>query len=294
MKKQIKKLGISLGLFTIIFTMTGCTFKRDNMENISIYTTSYPIEYITKRLYGSHSTIHSIYPDGIEVKDYKLTSKQVKDYSKSDLYIFNGLNETEKGYVTELRDNNKTLKIIDTTLSMEYTNGAEELWLDPSNFLMLAQNVKKGFNEYINNYYLNNDINNNYEKLKVEASNLDAKMKQTAANSEDKIIVVANDMFKYLEKYGLTVYSLENNSNLTNKTIEDVKKLIRQGKVSYIFIKENTDENKIVKEIMEGTELELVQWHTLTNITEEQRTNHLDYFDLMNENLETLKNELYK
>ena len=62
--------------------------------------------------------------------------------------------------------NNKNLKILDTTLSMEYTNGIEELWLDPSNFLMMAQNIKKGFKEYISNYYLNNDINQNYEKLK--------------------------------------------------------------------------------------------------------------------------------
>ncbi len=282
-----------LTLFTLVICLSGCEVKRDNMEDITIYTTSYPIEYITKRLYGEHSKIYSIYPDGINVDKYSLTSKQIKDYSQSDLYIFSGLSEKEKGYVSKLRKDNSKLKIIDTTLSMEYENSQEELWLDPSNLLMMAQNIKKGFKEYINNYYLNNDINQNYEKLKIETSNLDAKLKQTATNAESKVIVASDDMFKYLEKYGFTVYSLEENDNLTTKTIEDVKSLIKQGKVKHIFVKENEDLNKTVKSLINNNNLETLEWHTLTNITEAQRTNNLNYFDLMNENIETLKTELY-
>ncbi len=292
MTKIKKTFGIVIAA-ALIFTLSGCSFKRDNMEDIDIYTTNYPVEYITQRLYGDHSTIHSIYPDGVDINDYKLTNKQIKDYSNADLYIFTGLSEREKGYVNNLRSNNKNLKILDTTLSMEYTNSIEELWLDPSNFLMMAQNIKKGFKEYISNYYLNNDINQNYEKLKVEASNLDAKIKQTVSNAESKTIVASHDMFKYLEKYGLTVYSLENNSNLTSKTIEDVKKLIKDNKIHYIFIKENEEISKTIKDLIEGTNVETIEWNTLTNITENQRNENEDYFTIMNQNIESLKNELY-
>lgn len=292
MTKIKKTFGIVIAT-ALIFTLSGCSFKRDNMEDIDIYTTNYPVEYITQRLYGDHSTIHSIYPDGVDINDYKLTNKQIKDYSNADLYIFTGLSEKEKGYVDNLRSNNKNLKILDTTLSMEYTNGIEELWLDPSNFLMMAQNIKKGFKEYISNYYLNNDINQNYEKLKVEASNLDAKIKQTVSNAESKTIVASDDMFKYLEKYGLTVYSLENNSNLTSKTIEDVKNLIKDNKIHYIFIKENEEVSKTIKDLIEGTNVETIEWNTLTNITENQRNENEDYFTIMNQNIEALKNELY-
>ena len=292
MTKIKKTFGIVIAA-ALIFTLSGCSFKRDNMEDIDIYTTNYPVEYITQRLYGDHSTIHSIYPDGVDINDYKLTNKQIKDYSNADLYIFTGLSEKEKGYVDNLRSNNKNLKILDTTLSMEYTNSIEELWLDPSNFLMMAQNLKKGFKEYISNYYLNNDINQNYEELKVEASNLDAKIKQTVSNAESKTIVASDDMFKYLEKYGLTVYSLENNSNLTSKTIEDVKNLIKDNKIHYIFIKENEEVSKTIKDLIEGTNVETIEWNTLTNITENQRNENEDYFTIMNQNIEALKNELY-
>ena len=157
----MKKIVNILVLLCLVISLSGC-IKRDSMEDITIYTTNYPTEYITKRLYGEFSTIKSIYPDGVNINAYKLTDKQIEDYSKSNLFIFNGLSN-EKDYVEPMREINKNLKIIDTTLSMEYNDSIEELWLDPSNFLMMAQNVKTGFNEYIDSYYLTNKIEENYE-----------------------------------------------------------------------------------------------------------------------------------
>lgn len=62
-------------LFVLVFSLTGC-LKRDNMEDITIYTTNYPTEYITKRLYDEFSDVLSIYPDGVNINTYKLTNKQ--------------------------------------------------------------------------------------------------------------------------------------------------------------------------------------------------------------------------
>jgi ABC-type Zn uptake system ZnuABC Zn-binding protein ZnuA len=31
--------------------LTGC-FKRDNMDNITIYTTTYPLHYLVEQIYG--------------------------------------------------------------------------------------------------------------------------------------------------------------------------------------------------------------------------------------------------
>ena len=60
------------------------------MENITIYTTSYPIEFIVNRLYKDHSTIKSIYPDGTNINEYKITNTLLKNYNDIDLYVFNG------------------------------------------------------------------------------------------------------------------------------------------------------------------------------------------------------------
>ena len=47
MKKFIKLLCLGLALVFI----SGCESK-DSMEDITIYTSMYPIEYVTKQLYG--------------------------------------------------------------------------------------------------------------------------------------------------------------------------------------------------------------------------------------------------
>ena len=91
--------------------LTGC-FKRDKMEDINIITTIYPIEYVTNRLYGNNSSVESIYPRNAVSSDYTITSKQLKDYSKYDLFIYNG-ESSEREYATKMLDNNNNLKIID-------------------------------------------------------------------------------------------------------------------------------------------------------------------------------------
>lgn len=288
----MKKIVNLFILFVLVFSLSGC-LKRDNMEDISIYTTNYPSEYITQRLYGDYSDIKSIYPDGVNIKDYKLTNKQIEDYSKADLFIFNGISD-EKDYVEKMRKDNGDLKIIDTTLSMEYTNGIEELWLDPSNFLMMAQNIKTGFGEYIDSYYLNNKIEENYEGLKIEASNLDAKFKETVSNGNSKIIVASSNLFKYLEKYGITVYSLDESNTDVNAIYRQVLNLANEGSIKYVFTIANEKSNSTVQKLLDNTNLEAVEWHTLSILTEEERSENEDYFTLMNSNLELLKNELYK
>ena len=285
----MKKLSILLSLSCLF--LTGC-FKRDTMEDITIYTTVYPFEYVTNYLYGENSTVLSIYPDGAVISEYELTDKQIKDYSKSELFIFNGLNE-EKDYVTKFFKHNKNIKIIDTASSMEIENRAEELWLNPSNLLMLAQNIKRGFEEYINNHYLKNSIEEQYELLKIDISNLDARMRAILDDAKDNTIVVTDDLFLFLTKYGFNVISLDKDT-VTDKNIQEVKNLIKNKKISYIFVPINEEVSKTVNGLIEGTNVKLSYINTLSTITETDRNNKKDYISIMNDNIELLKNEVYE
>ena len=288
----MKKIYLSIITIILIISTTGC-FKKDNLDNITIYTTNYPIEYLTSRLYGKHSKVQNIYPDGVDIEKYELTNKQIKDYSEASLLIFNGLSNA-KNYVAPMLKYNKKMKIIDTALSLDYENYIEELWLNPSNFLMLAQNIKNGLNEYITNHYIKNEINQNYEKLKVEISNLDAKIKLMVQSSNNPTTIVANDTFNFLNtKYNLNVISLEENDNLTDKVKSDVINMIQNNQISYIFTIEGKENNNTVKEIIDTTGVKTLELKTFTNLTEKERENKDDYNTLMNYNIEQLKQELY-
>ncbi len=287
----MKKLYKIIVILFVLLLISGC-FKRDNLEDIDIFTTIYPIEYITNRLYKDHSNISSIYPDGIIVDKYTLTDKQIKDYSKSKLFIFNSLSK-EKDYIIPMFNHNKNIRIIDSSLTMTYDYGVEELWLNPSNFLMMTQNIRMGFKDYISNHYLKNEIDENYEKLYLEVSNLDANLKQLSKNATNNIIVVSNNIFKFLEKYDFNVISLEETEMLTDKTIAEVKALINDGVINYIFVKQYEEPNSTIKQIVEGTDVEIIELHSIENLTEHERDNNLNYISLMNENIEKLKDELY-
>ncbi len=288
MKKRISLLLIIIS----VIVLSGCSIKRDTLEDIDIYTTVYPIEYITNRLYGTHSNIYSIYPAGVNPDTYTLTNKQILDYSNTSMFIFSGLDK-DKDYVIPMLKYNENIKIIDTTLSMSYIYGKEELWLDPSNFLMLAQNIRNGFKEYINNYYLKSEIDKKYEELKVEISNIDANMRLMAASSTNKTIVVSNDLYKFLGKYNINVISLQETDMLNEKTIANVAAMIKNGTISYIFMKQNEDVNNTIKKLVANTKVQLITLNSISNLTEEEITAKKDYINIMTDNIDLLKNELY-
>lgn len=287
--KRIKLLLISL---LLIVLTTGC-FKKDNLEGIEIVTTAYPYEYVTNILYGDHSLVTSIYPDGTDITSYKISNKVIKDYSKKELFIYNSLNN-DKDLAKDLLSYNKNMLIIDATNGMETTYGEEELWLNPSNLLMIAQNIKNGLNEYITNNYLKKQISNNYEKLKVSLSELDADIKLTAENATRKVIVVNNDSLKYLEKYGFTVISLDDSTNsISDKTVTDIKNKIKNGEINHLFILDRTTNSDIFNQIVNDTGINTLTFKRLDNITDTERDNKEDYMTLMNYNIELLKSELY-
>ena len=111
---------ISAGLVGIM--LTGCSLTKDSLEDATIYTTVYPIEYLTESLYSDYATISSIYPSGADVSNYELTEKQIREYAKGDLFIYNGLGN-EKNIAKDLINQNDNLLIIDLSNGLNYTYG---------------------------------------------------------------------------------------------------------------------------------------------------------------------------
>lgn len=288
MKRKI----LAVILTVLIFSQTGC-FKRDNLEGINIVTTVYPIEYVTNYLYKDHANIASIYPDGVDTSTYNLSKKQLQDYSKKDLFIYNGL-DNDKELAINFLDKNKNMLIIDATYGMEYINNISELWLNPSNLLMMTQNIKDGLKEYMTNSYLEKELDEKYEQLKLLLSELDAEIKITAENASRKTIVVNNDTLKYLEKYGFTVISLDDSKeSISDRTKEEVTEMINNKTINHLFVLENTDTSEVFNQIVENTKVEISTYRRLDSITDSERDELKDYISIMNENIELLKNELY-
>lgn len=283
---------IIIGILLSILTLSGCT-KENNTSSMTTYTSVYPVEYVLDNLYGDNIAIYSIYPDGINYKNYELTQKQLSDYSKGDLYVYNGIIQQEKDYAVELLNKNKKIKIIDASLGMTYINDVSETWLNPSNYLMMASNIKKGLEEYINENIEKKKIDENYETLKLSLSEIDAELKSIAVNSNsNNILIVSNDTFKYLEKYGFVVISLEENENLTDKIISDVKKMLSNKMVHYIFLMDDEEESDTIKSLKEAYEVQIVRLNSLSTLSASDRKDKKDYISIMMDNINSIKLEV--
>lgn len=289
--KRIKLLLIPI-LSLLLFT--GCNiFKVDNMEDIDIITTSYPLEFIIKTLYGEHSLVKSIYPDGVNTYEYKLNEKSLKSFAEEDLFIYVSYGR-DKDIAVNLLNRNNDLLIIDGSLGMK-PDYIDELWLNPSNMLMVALNIKNGLIEYINNSYLIKDIEKNYEKLKLDLSMLDAEIKITAENATSKTIVTGTKSLNYLKKYGFNVISLDDDNPALDKTVKEVTSMINLSQIKYIYTLENVENNETVKLLLENnSNLKEIKLKRMDSINDTERINGEDYFSIMRNNLDQIKKETYK
>lgn len=278
-KNLLKIFCLLLGLFSL----TGC-FKRDDMEDISIVVSTYPIEYIVKSLYGAYSNIDSIYPSGVDVNNYELTDKQISDYSKSTLFVYNGLSD-EKNIARSFLNQNRNMKIIDVSygLNIEYGKTSEELWLSPNNYLMLATTTKNNLSDFINSKYLIQMIDTNYKKLQEDLSLMDANLRSIGAASKKPIITTTNTL-KYLENYGFTVISLEDSKNVTT----DLKNNFKNGTYTTLFIKKGETSDTIT-DLTKNYKAKTVEVNMMNTLDSNERNNSDDYLSIMNEYLRNLR-----
>lgn len=276
-------------LFITLILLTGC-FKRDNMDDISIAVTKYPIEYLVKNIYGFNSTVSSVYPVGSDVDTYTLSKKQIRKYSTNDIFVYNGLTD-EKKIAASLLNYNSGIKIIDVAKGLNDTYEEEELWLSPSNYLMLAQNIKDSLLSYTNSTILKQEINDAYEELKLNISMLDANIKVIAENASNKTIIVGNDLFKFLEKYGYNVLSIDESKN-KKSDYQEAKNLVSNKSNSYVFVLEKSVNDKNVAKL-KNAGASIVSIKSLKSLTQDEINDGYDYLQYMNTFIDDLKSEVY-
>lgn len=281
MKRILKGLVLICG----VIGMTGCGLNEEE----TIYATAYPIEYLTEVLYESHATVTSIYPDGTNTEEYTLTDKQIEDYSKGTIFVYNGTtNETQ--IARNLVNKNKNLKVIDAAYSLKYNYGPEELWLSPSNYLMLATNIKDNLEEQIGTKYINEEIEKNYDALEEDLSIMDATIRSIVKDAKEHghgTIVASTNVFKFLEDYGFNVISLEE-YQLSSASLTTLQNNFKSGTYKYLLVENTETTNDLINQITSNGG-ETVVVNMMNTLTEEDRKNNETYFTIMNDFITDLR-----
>ena len=282
--KKTKGLLFVIGFLLIIFT-SSCSIKKDDLENAVIYTTVYPINYLTKYLYNDYGNISSIYPKDCDLDNYKLTSKQINNYAKADLFIYNGLSK-EKELAKKLINKNKKMLIIDVSYGLKLQNDSSELWLSPNNYLMLAKNIKDNLIEYLTSKIIIEEIEKNYKDFEENISIMDALLHSygTEAQENNKnLIITSSNTFKYLNNYGFNVISLEDSANLKDNKINAIRNNFSSEKYKYIITLKSDQNNEVIKDLTDNYNAKLIIVDPLITTLED------NYFNIMTDLIENIK-----
>ena len=281
---KLKK--IILMLIPLMF-LTGCNLKKDNLESATIYTTIYPIKYLTEFLYKDYATIESIYPSGADVVSYELTSKQIKKYAKADLFIYNGLSN-EKTITKNLINKNKNLLTIDVSNGLSYTYGVKELWMSPNNYLMLAKNIKDYLKEYLDSKIIANYVEQKYEDLAEILSLKDAELRSIGKEAKEKgtnTIVVSDNVFKFLENYDFNVVSLDEET-LTEGTLNSIRNNFKKENYNTILVLDNNYTDNI-NSIIKDYKAKAIDVKSMINVDSD---NTDDYLTVMQDLIDNIRN----
>ena len=273
-------------LILAIFLTTGCSLTKDSLEDATIYTTVYPIKYLTEFLYSDYAEVDSIYPNGADVPNYELTEKQLREYAKSDLFIYNGLGN-EKNIAKDMININDNLLIIDVSNGLNYTYGIEELWMSPNNYLMLAKNIKDYLIEYLESTTIIDYVESKYDELAEILSLKDADLRaigKEARENGTNTLIVSNDVFKYLENYGFEVISLDEET-VTESTLNSVRDEFDEGTYDTIIVLDDNYTDSI-NSIIGDYEANTIDVSSMASFVEGSS----DYITVMQQFIDDLRN----
>lgn len=275
-------------LLMSLFLLTGC-LEEEKLDKIA-YTTYYPLEFATNYMYKDFATVKSIYPNGIDTSKYTLTDKQKSIYAASDMFVYAGVTDEVK-LAAEFLNTNQNISIIDGTKGLSYSSEVCELWLDPSNYLMIARNIKSTLIDYANNVYDEEKIDKLYDELKIKISEIDVDLTMMGKNASKKNILVTNDSFNFLSKYNINVISIKEGDT---KSINDAKKLINTGEIKYAYVLRGNTLSQEIETFIKNYNLEKIEIDSMYTITDEDKNNGNDYLSIMTENINKFKTELFR
>ena len=275
-------------LLMSLFLLTGC-LEEEKLDKIA-YTTYYPLEFATNYMYKDFATVKSIYPNGIDTSKYTLTDKQKSIYASSDMFVYAGVTDEVK-LAAEFLNTNQNISIIDGTKGLSYSSEVCELWLDPSNYLMIARNIKSTLIDYANNVYDEEKIDKLYDELKIKISEIDVDLTMMGKNASKKNILVTNDSFNFLSKYNINVISIKEGDT---KSINDAKKLINSGEIKYAYVLRGNTLSEEIETFIKNYNLEMIEIDSMYTITDEDKNNGNNYLSIMTENINKFKTELFR
>ena len=312
----MKKGILTVLLITLLFSLCACGQKNDNESAKLTVTAVLFAEYdFARQVVGDQAEVSMLLPAGSESHSYDPTPQDIIKIKNSDVFIYGGGEsdswldsiisslDTEKTAIISMMEL-CSLRQEETVEGMQEEKGDEQngeteydehVWTSPKNAIKITEEIQR---------VLSVKDPENSEKYKLGAERfinelkaLDDEFSNTVKQAKRDTIVFA-DRFPFL--YFAKEYSLNYSaafpgcSSEAEPSAATVKFLIDKVKnenIPAVFTIEFSNE-AIANAIKDETGCKILSFHSCHNVTKEDFRNGVTYIDLMNQNLENLKEAL--
>ncbi len=300
---------IMILVIILIFANTGCSKEAKNIKEenniekttLKIYTTFYPMYFITGEIAKEKADIVQMIPSGVEPHDWEPTLKTMGELKDSDMFVYNGagMERWAEKIIKNLQGNN--VKIVEASRGIELIKGESShdedndphTWVSPVNLKIQAKNVLDALieiDEDNKEYY-----EANYENLVKRLDKLHMDIEEASKHFKIKIIVTSHEAFGYFAKeYGITqipIRGISPEQEPSPAKLAEIVKLCRENNIKYVFVEKfvNPKFSKVIADEINGDVLTLNAAHGLTK---EEIDAGQDYITLMYDNLKNLEKAL--
>lgn len=312
MNKKVRLI-LSL-LFIILLAACGNKENIEKSDQISIYTTVYPLQYFAERIGGDAVNVQSIYPPGADEHSFDPTQKEMMKLADSDLFFYIGLGLegfVENAEKTLKKEHVKMIATADAITEDMLEEGHEHeeheedenheehgefdphVWISPVLSDALAFSVKEALIEAAPDK--KEQFEENFEALRDDLIKLDRQFIDMASDAPTKTFYVSHAAFGYLaDTYGLeqvAIAGLNSQSEPSQKQLASLVQEAKEQNIKYVLFEQNIT-SKLTDVIRKEIDAEALMLHNLSVLTIEDIKNEEDYMSLMEQNVETLKQAL--
>ncbi|MCP1123498.1 metal ABC transporter substrate-binding protein [Bacillus sp. 3103sda1] len=296
-------------IFTLIFA--GCS-KQNNTANkkdgkLSVYTTIFPLADFAKKIGGDYVDVTAIYPPGADSHTYEPTQKQTVQVAKADLFVYNGAGLEPFAEKMEKTLKNENVKIVNASNGIELRSSTEEeheeghkeehhhdkdphVWLDPTLAMKQAETIKNALVELQPEH--KEEFEKNFAALQKKFTDLDSQFKEVADHAKTKEILVSHAAYGYWEqRYGfkqIPIAGISASDEPSQKELASIASTAKEHGLKYILF-ETFSTPKVAEVIQKETGTKILRLNHLATISDDDAKKNKDYFTLMEENINTLK-----
>ena len=284
--------------------------SSDVTDELTIYTTIYPIQYAAERSGGDSGETESVFPPGVDAHTYEPSTKDMTSIADSDAFIYlgAGMEAFAETAATALDSQDVALVELGQKEELFHTENGEEhsgedhdhhghdhgdhdphIWIDPLRMLEMATMIKE---EMI---LLNPDheelYKDNFAVLEQELNELHEEFSAVLGEKENKRILVSHAAFGYWEsRYGIeqiSIHGLSSSNEPSQKDLTEIINTAEEHNMEYVIFEQNVS-TSVSEIIQEQIGAEALVIHNLSVLTDEDMEANENYFSLMEKNLEVL------